>query len=366
MSTRVSTRAEGEERVTPLELFFDLVFVYAITQVTGLVSANPTWTGVAEGLVVLGLLWWSWTAYAWLTGTGRPGGGRHPPVDLRRDGRDADRLARGAARVRRRRLALRRRVRRRARRAPRPLRGRRPRRPRAARRDHAARVRDDHGGGAARASAPRSAATRRSSIWAVAIVVDLLGALHRRRPRLAPRRRPLRRAARADRHHRARRVDRRARRRARLGQPLDLGVVVAGAARPGRRVRAVVGVLRRRRDRRRAAAAPRRGHRGAVDRARLVQLPAPADDRRDHLLRRRREEDARARRRPAAHRAGRRAVRRRRALPARPRRLPPAEHAHVERPARRLRGDPARADPARDRRSPRWPRSRSSRRSRPG
>jgi low temperature requirement protein LtrA len=72
MSTRVSTRAEGEERVTPLELFFDLVFVFAITQVTGLVSANPTWTGVAEGLVVLALLWWSWTAYAWLTGTVDP------------------------------------------------------------------------------------------------------------------------------------------------------------------------------------------------------------------------------------------------------------------------------------------------------
>src|SRR4051812_11471550 len=72
MSTRVSTRAEGEERVTPLELFFDLVFVFAITQVTGLVSANPTWTGVAEGIVVLGLLWWSWTAYAWLTGTVDP------------------------------------------------------------------------------------------------------------------------------------------------------------------------------------------------------------------------------------------------------------------------------------------------------
>jgi low temperature requirement protein LtrA len=72
MSTRVTTRAEGEERVTPLELFFDLVFVFAITQVTGLVSANPTWTGVAEGIVVLGLLWWSWTAYAWLTGTVDP------------------------------------------------------------------------------------------------------------------------------------------------------------------------------------------------------------------------------------------------------------------------------------------------------
>src|SRR5947209_10866204 len=62
----------GEERVTPLELFFDLVFVFAITQVTGLVSRNATWTGVAEGIIVLALLWWAWTAYAWLTGTVDP------------------------------------------------------------------------------------------------------------------------------------------------------------------------------------------------------------------------------------------------------------------------------------------------------
>jgi low temperature requirement protein LtrA len=65
-------RAEGEERVTPLELFFDLVFVFAITQVTGLVTHHPTWKGVAEGIVVLALLWWAWAAYAWLTGTVDP------------------------------------------------------------------------------------------------------------------------------------------------------------------------------------------------------------------------------------------------------------------------------------------------------
>ena len=68
----VSHRAEGEERVSPLELFFDLVFVFAITQVTGLVSRNPSWTGVAQGLIVLALLWWPWTGYAWLTGTVDP------------------------------------------------------------------------------------------------------------------------------------------------------------------------------------------------------------------------------------------------------------------------------------------------------
>ena len=56
-----------EERVTPLELFFDLVFVLAITQCTALMSASPTWVGLAKGLLVLGVLWWSWVGYAWLT-----------------------------------------------------------------------------------------------------------------------------------------------------------------------------------------------------------------------------------------------------------------------------------------------------------
>jgi low temperature requirement protein LtrA len=57
---------EGE-RVTPLELFFDLVFVLAITQCTALMSHEPTWAGLAKGILVLGVLWWSWVGYAWLT-----------------------------------------------------------------------------------------------------------------------------------------------------------------------------------------------------------------------------------------------------------------------------------------------------------
>jgi low temperature requirement protein LtrA len=57
---------EGE-RVTPLELFFDLVFVLALTQCTALMAHNPTWEGLAQGLLVLGMLWWAWTAYSWLT-----------------------------------------------------------------------------------------------------------------------------------------------------------------------------------------------------------------------------------------------------------------------------------------------------------
>ena len=55
------------ETSPPLELFFDLVFVLALTQCTALMAADPTWEGLAKGLLVLGVLWWSWTAYAWLT-----------------------------------------------------------------------------------------------------------------------------------------------------------------------------------------------------------------------------------------------------------------------------------------------------------
>ncbi|MBS1879023.1 MAG: low temperature requirement protein A [Actinobacteria bacterium] len=61
-----ATRRQGE-RVTPLELFFDLVFVLAITQCTALMSSHPTWAGLAQGLLVLGVLWWAWVGYAWLT-----------------------------------------------------------------------------------------------------------------------------------------------------------------------------------------------------------------------------------------------------------------------------------------------------------
>jgi low temperature requirement protein LtrA len=63
---------QTEQRVTPLELFFDLVFVFAITQVTSLLSADPTWGGLLRGLLVLGALWWAWGAYAWLTNSLNP------------------------------------------------------------------------------------------------------------------------------------------------------------------------------------------------------------------------------------------------------------------------------------------------------
>ena len=64
---RLTAVLREEERVTPLELFFDLIFVLALTQCTALMAGEPTFGGLGKGLLVLGLLWWSWVGYAWLT-----------------------------------------------------------------------------------------------------------------------------------------------------------------------------------------------------------------------------------------------------------------------------------------------------------
>jgi low temperature requirement protein LtrA len=59
-----------EARVTPIELFFDLVFVFSLTQVAVLISHSPSPEPspelVARGMLVLALLWWCWVGYAWL------------------------------------------------------------------------------------------------------------------------------------------------------------------------------------------------------------------------------------------------------------------------------------------------------------
>ena len=57
----------NEHQVTPLELFFDLAFVFAMTQVTILLADDPTWGGVLRGMLVLAALWWAWSVYAWLS-----------------------------------------------------------------------------------------------------------------------------------------------------------------------------------------------------------------------------------------------------------------------------------------------------------
>ncbi len=69
---RLTAVLREESRVTPLELFFDLVFVLALTQCTALMADQPTWEGLAKGMLVLGVMWWSWVGYAWLTSVVNP------------------------------------------------------------------------------------------------------------------------------------------------------------------------------------------------------------------------------------------------------------------------------------------------------
>lgn len=64
--TPLMVAATTEARVTPIELFFDLVFVFGLTQITTLMAHDVSVHGIVRGLLVLGLLWWSWVGYAWL------------------------------------------------------------------------------------------------------------------------------------------------------------------------------------------------------------------------------------------------------------------------------------------------------------
>lgn len=64
---RISAELRERDVVKPLELFFDLVFVLGFTQCTALMAAEPTWQGILRGMLVLVMLWWAWTGYAWLT-----------------------------------------------------------------------------------------------------------------------------------------------------------------------------------------------------------------------------------------------------------------------------------------------------------
>jgi low temperature requirement protein LtrA len=61
------TAAEAERKTSYLELFFDLVFVFAFTQVTALILEDTTPRGFARAALVLAMVWWAWSAYAWMT-----------------------------------------------------------------------------------------------------------------------------------------------------------------------------------------------------------------------------------------------------------------------------------------------------------
>jgi len=64
----------AEPRVTTLELFFDLVFVFTITQLTSLLLRDPTLGGLLQMVLLFGNVWWMYGGYAWLTNAVPPRG----------------------------------------------------------------------------------------------------------------------------------------------------------------------------------------------------------------------------------------------------------------------------------------------------
>ncbi|MGN9842935.1 low temperature requirement protein A [Nonomuraea sp. H19] len=69
---RLWTSESTRGRVTPMELFFDLVFVFAVTQVTHAVETHPGWEGLLKGLLPMVVVWWMFSAFGWLTNAVRP------------------------------------------------------------------------------------------------------------------------------------------------------------------------------------------------------------------------------------------------------------------------------------------------------
>ena len=60
-------RDGGEQRATSLELFFDLVFVFAITQVSHLLLDDLSWEGAGHATLALLVVWWAWNYTTWVT-----------------------------------------------------------------------------------------------------------------------------------------------------------------------------------------------------------------------------------------------------------------------------------------------------------
>jgi len=60
-----SLASPDDQRVTFVELFFDLVFVFSVTQVVGLLHDGVTWRSIGEAVLVFWLVWWGWTQFTW-------------------------------------------------------------------------------------------------------------------------------------------------------------------------------------------------------------------------------------------------------------------------------------------------------------
>jgi low temperature requirement protein LtrA len=68
----VQDGAGAERRTTPAELFWDLVFVFAVTQVTTLLHHDLSWPGFGRAMLALALVWWAWSAFVWATNAHDP------------------------------------------------------------------------------------------------------------------------------------------------------------------------------------------------------------------------------------------------------------------------------------------------------
>ena len=316
--------------MTPLELFFDLVFVLSFTQVTATIAEDPTWEGLGEGMLILAAVWWAWAAYGWLTNA----------IDA---DENLNRLAMFAAMAAMLIVSL--------------------AIPEAfgdlgllfgcayfvragactccSTSATPAATGDEDNLGAILKLAPGlllgSALLvvagaldggARSSLWIVALADRL------RTPLLfGTEEFNIQPGHFAERHGLIVIIA--------LGESIvAIGAGAASSSRRGEVVaavlgdrrgrRALVGLLRRRRDRRRAPADRGAAGRAGAARPRLLQLPALPDDRRHRAARRRPEEDRAGRRRAAEDGARGRALRRRRALPARPHRLPLPQRRHPQ------------------------------------
>jgi low temperature requirement protein LtrA len=76
--TRAITTNE-DQRVTFVELFFDLVFVCAVTQLVALLHHELSWAGAARAILVFWLVWWAWTQFTWALNSADT---MHPGVEL--------------------------------------------------------------------------------------------------------------------------------------------------------------------------------------------------------------------------------------------------------------------------------------------
>ena len=66
LDARTEVKPGPERSVSPVELLWDLVFVFAITQVGTLLSNELTWQGFGRSMLVLALVWWAWSAFVWV------------------------------------------------------------------------------------------------------------------------------------------------------------------------------------------------------------------------------------------------------------------------------------------------------------